>query len=45
MHQNLPKNSAELRSEHSQNDDVNNEIEAPKERYISRKKDNKLLMN
>ena len=31
---------------HSQNDDVNNELEVPKERYIYfQKKDNKLLMN
>ena len=35
------KSSADL---HSKNDDANNEIEAPKKRYIS-PEDNKLLMN
>ena len=37
--------SAKLRSKHSKNDDANNEIEVPKERYISLERDNKLLMN
>ena len=36
---------AKLRSKHSKNDDANNEIEVPKERYISLERDNKLLMN
>ena len=36
------KSSREL---HSQNNEANDEIEIPKERYVSPKKDNKLLMN
>ena len=43
MHQNLLKNSAELRLKHSQNDDANNEIEAPKERYISPEKRQQII--
>ena len=39
------KSSTELQSRKLQDNKANDEIEIPKERYISPEKDNKLLMN